>query len=522
MTKFQDFRKKHPEYDDLSDGELAYRLRNKFYSDVPYGLFAAEIDLDKAQRKEMFKFAKDSGEELSFRGVSNDMPPLNKTRQAFQGLTFGAGDEIVAGGAALIDKVTGKPGTLRDRFEAHHANEQMRLDQGRNAAPITSGLMEIGGALTIPGAAFKSTNSLGLNSLRSGLLSGLGGLMYGFNSGRGSQRAENAAETGILAGALGAAAPSVVAVGSKALERAGMGRAIKKAARSAPTKEQLASRASRLFNDADSVQLPRAGLLPMAAAAEKKIAPRGINSKLLPRTAAVMDELADVATDPRATMKFGELEDVRKLTKAPRGDFTNPAEQRGGSIIKDSIDEFVENLDPKLGKDIKEARQMWATLRKSDVIDEAIEKAANQASGFENGLRVQFRALLNNKKKRSQFTKAEIKAMQSVVKGTALGNLLKRVGKLGFGRGQQSNVLSGTAGVAAFGPLTPVAGQAALAGSEALTARRAGLLSDLVRAGGAPNTPQVSATQKGIIESILRRPTRLVEPMQGLMPQLEQ
>ena len=135
---------------------------------------------------------------------------------------------------------------------------------------------------------------------------------------------------------------------------------------------------------------------------------------------------------------------------------------------------------------------MWQRLRKSELVEEAIEKASRSASGLENDLRVEFRAILNNKKKRAGLTKAEITAMEAVVKGTKLGNRMKQLARFGLGRGQQSNVLSGAVGTMAFGPGSILAGELAGRLSESITGRNAANVASLVRAGGSPNPATVA------------------------------
>lgn len=519
MTKLEQFRQENPAYKNVPDAELAYALHRKFYSNTPYGLFAAEIGLSREARRAMLRMAEADGQELTARGVSNEVPELNKTRSLLQGMTFGFGDEIAAAGAAAGDKLMGEEGSFGDRYDAHLANERLRLDQGRQNAPLQSIGSEILGAVAVPGAALNLSKNVGLRALQSGLLAGLGGAVYGFGQGQGGveSRAENSLEVGLLSAALGGGGSLAVSAAMKPITDARMRAGIRRAAASAPDNETLQREAARIYAAADQAVIPRAGLAQVAQDASNKISPRGINERLLPKSAAVMDELTDVATAPNPNLMFGDLEDVRKLTRVPRADFLNPAEQRAGGILAESIDNFVDQIDPALSKEITEARRMWSILRKNELVMEAIEKANNQASGFENGLRIQFRQILNNKKVVSQFTEAEREAMRQVVRGTPLGNAMKAIGKLGFGRGQQTNVLGGTMGVGVFGPVMPLAGQAALAGSEAITARRAGLLQDLVRTGGAPNLTPLTDQTAAYLQMLGRQPARAAAPTLGLL-----
>lgn len=45
MSKLQELRKKYPQYDDLTDEQLAQAFHKKYYSDVPYNEYAAKIGL---------------------------------------------------------------------------------------------------------------------------------------------------------------------------------------------------------------------------------------------------------------------------------------------------------------------------------------------------------------------------------------------------------------------------------------------------------------------------------------------
>lgn len=398
-----------------------------------------------------------------------------------EALTLGLiGDEA----AAKFDEAIGR-GTYDERLEKYRRDEEaMREDH-----PFLSLGAEIAPALALPAVGLASKGGMLARTGKAAVASGLAGGVYGFAEGEGdaSERAKNAQQVAMLSAGIGALGPAA----GKGIERYLNSRSRKKlasvAAANAPTADQLRSGAGRIYSRLDGVPLPQEGLANAAGSAANKISSRPINPRLMPKTAAVMDDVMDVATDPQRPLTFGQVEELRQMTGIPRADFSNPAEQRGGSIIANALDEFVETASPEAGKDIAKAREMWGRLRRSEIIEEAIVKAQRQASGFENGLRVQFRAILGNKKKIAGFSEAEIKAMEEVVKGTKVGNWMKKIGKLGFGRGQQSNVLSGTAGTMAFGPASLVAGQVAGAMSEGITTQNAAKLAALVRAGGVPN-----------------------------------
>jgi len=122
-----------------------------------------------------------------------------------QGVSLGAGDEILGGISSAIE---GRPtGALR--------LEQIRaaLDQDREDHPLASILGEVGGALLIPGAAYKAGQSFLSNV---GLAAGIGGGLgagYAFNTGEGglSERAARI-PVGAALGAIGGAVATPVAM----------------------------------------------------------------------------------------------------------------------------------------------------------------------------------------------------------------------------------------------------------------------------------------------------------------------
>lgn len=461
---------------------------------------------------------------------------------AAQGVFLGAGDEINAALSVALGARRNPDGTysylnydrsIADAYQEELAANRRVNDQFREDRPGLAITSEIGGALLVPGGAVRAAGGSGAaGAARSAAAAGAGGAVYGFNAGESGllSRLRNSAMTGALAAPFGAVAPSVGGLIERAVNRVNTNRAVKQAVRAAPSQEQLRQQASDIFQRADTRSLPTDSLPDAVQGILGNIGSRPMNPRLVPRSAAVMDELTDIATNPSERAMFGELQDVRRMTEVARRDFTNPAEQRAGALIAEGIDEFVDSVDPKLGKEIGEARDMWSRLRRSQQIEEAIEKASNQASGFENGLRVQIRAILNNKKRRAGFSKAEIDAMEQIVQGTRFGNLMKRLGKLGFGQGQQTNVLSGTAGMGTAGVLgtllsggnpvvgaaaaavPPIIGTGARAISEAGTARAARNLQGL--AASQPLNPQlVTPAQRGLLDALAARSGRSVEAL---------
>lgn len=178
---------------------------------------------------------------------------------------------------------------------------------------------------------------------------------------------------------------------------------------------------------------------------------------------------------------LGELHNMRQIAQdiviKGGGDRTG----RFADQIVDMIDDIAENLKPaqmqfpanrlggnanEMGKWLLNGIGTWARARRVGLVEEAIYKARNQASGVENGLRTQFRALLQNPKTRNLFTAAEREAIEKVANGTGLSNLSRLLGTFGFDLGSGRNAIGGALGLLAGGPVGAIIGTGARKVSE--------------------------------------------------------
>lgn len=544
MASLKEIRKKFPQYADVSDGDLLMGLHKKYYPDVHIKKFMQSIDgAQNAQititNDNLKKYWVDSvskpmeGEspsDMSKRlGGSAEGPVgdpggqgMTAARSLLQGGTFGFGDEIVAGGVSALSDIP---------YDQALRAERDRLELGREQYPKTALGSEIGGAVALPGAVLKQGTKLLTNMLRSGSVAATEGFGYGFGTGEGGlkNRAENAAKTAAIAAPLGAAAPVAGKYVKQAYDNASMKKAIKAAGKNAPSLEELKRMATDIYNQADNVKnLPRGDFANAAQDMVTKAERGGLDNVLTPQADRTVQRITDAATSPDPNMGFRELDILRKQAQVPAGNLANRTESALGTGMVRGVDEFVESVNPKLSKELSEARAMWSRLRKSEMISEAIDKAGRQASGFENGIRTQFRAILNNPKKSRGLTEAERFAMDQVVKGTTTGNLLKLIGKASFGRGGASNYLGGSIGVgagatvgSALGPWGSAIGAAAVPalgaigqkGSERATQMATEALEGLVRSGGVQNVPKLSQEAQGVLEMLLRNNARAVQPV---------
>ena len=268
----------------------------------------------------------------------------------------------------------------------------------------------------------------------------------------------------------------------------------------APEIEQLKDVARSIFKEIDDSGVtlqPKAfkGLVNRLNNAVKK---QGFDPDLTPKTAAVLRRFQSEVGKPKT---LTEIDTLRKVAQKAAQSL-EPADASLGVVMIDNIDQFLDVVSPTAFKkgavgagDItpkfKVARELWGRARRSELINESFEKAGRQASGFENGIRTQFRSILNNKKKSRFFKPDELKAMDQVVKGTGAENLAKLVGRFGFSEGQASSFLGGSIGVAGAwavgGPIgavaVPIIGQVSKKLAQRLTRKNAEFANTVVRAG---------------------------------------
>jgi len=382
---------------------------------------------------------------------------------AGESLTFGLiGDEA----AAAADAALGR-GTYDDRLGHYRDQEQMFADE--NPLAYTASVMAP--ALLPAGALARGV--MGVPTLAGKLalsaLAGAGtGATYGFMEGEGDvqSRLDDAMTGGAVGGLVGVAAPGVARLAGMLADKVGSNRAVRGVIDAAPALDDLKARAQAAYARADdAAPIPRerfAGAADEIADATYAI---GRDPDLTPRSQKVMDKIFETAeVDRAASIGFKDVERLRRMAGAPAGMTNDRAEMAVGSRIIQGIDDFIDGASDEMGGAAKEARALWKQLRTSEMLDEAFEKAARQASGFENGIRIQFRNILNNPNRARGLPPDVKKAMEAVVNGTPGGNLLRRIGRMmGPGLGAQTNMLGAglSAGAGAtLGSMTGIPGGA--------------------------------------------------------------
>jgi hypothetical protein len=362
-----------------------------------------------------------------------------------QGLSYGLGDEAMA----IAGYLEGGPEMANLRREQARA----QLQANQQEFPVTGAAAEFAGAIASPISRVANLAmmpaKLGGRILAGAAVGGGLGAAYGFGSGEGLEgRTEGAIQQGLFGAGIGAAIPAIAAGGRRVVENFADGRKVKAAMRAAPAADELQQRASAIYQQADETGpiASRAAFGEFVGDVADRANRAGMDADLTPGAARVMDRLQTAADDLNPGIGFREMDILRRKAAVPAGNVANRPEQSIASQMIDRIDDFVANADANVGAQVKEAREMWGILRRSEKVSDAIAKATDTASGFENGLRIEFRKILNNPKLRRGFSKDEINAIQQVVRGTKTGNLMRQLGRVGIGISGQSNGLGAAVG----------------------------------------------------------------------------
>lgn len=459
----------------------------------------------------------------SLPGPLGDFQNFSRSFQggANQGMTLGFGDELTAGLMTPIEMgIDAFQGKGLDIGRSYNQALERGRTSDQQAAALNPGANlagEIGGAFINPLAKVNLAGKVGgiAKPLVGGLEGAAQGGLYGFGKGEDMDQRISGAQTGAMfGGAIGAAAPAIGgAIAGKFAK--GQQRALTSGAiKGAPSAADLKAQASQLFRAVDNsgvtIDTPKFSQFVQNVVSQAKR--DRINPSLDPKATGAYEELIGALRDVQqngAALTISDLHTLRQIAQKAATS-TEGRDAMFAQRIVDGLDNFITQPgvaklpanrlgqpggNPnQAGNDLMDAIKTWHTARKVGLVEEAIYKAGNQASGLENGLRIQFRQLLQNKKLRGQFTKAELQAIEAVANGTGLSNLVKLIGKFGFGHGPAGNMLGGTIGFGAGsmlgGPIAGIAasilGTVARKGSEKLAQNAAERVAKVV---ATPNVP---------------------------------
>jgi hypothetical protein len=328
------------------------------------------------------------------------------------------------------------------------------------------------------------------------------------------QKIEGAAEVAALASPMSAGsrvAASAAAAGVKAAKPA------------LPEIEALkeSARASyKVVDDAGVVVSPKS-FGPVVEDIARTLIKEGLDPTNTPGATAALKRLVEVRNEP---VTLSTIDTLRQIARDAAKSKTHEADTRLGGITVDMIDDFVRGIgikdvvvsaeNPSVAtKALTEARGLWHSAKKSEKVEELVERAATRAgqfsgSGFENALRTEFRNFVMNKNNLRGWSKEEADAAKKVARGGAVDNLVRWLGKLAP-TGVVSGAVSGGAGAAIGGGIgavaLPVAGFAARQYATKRTKDNVEKVRELVRGAQREPSGRAADNTKEILRNILAR-----------------
>lgn len=394
--------------------------------------------------------------------------PYNFKDTAQQAQTFGFGDEIGAGISALGSQVKNMLGDKSSpdfgtAYGDYKKLEESRRDLGREqlgepasiAADLLGGFSTVGPGAAAPAAVAPSLLKTAATSAATGSAMGA---VYGLGSAD-DDRLNSALAGGVTGGVFGAAAPVLGSMIGNKVASVAQRRMTNSAIKNAPAAADLRAASSQMFKAVDNsgVTIDTNKFSQFVNDLVKKAKRDRINPNLDPKAHGAYQELIGALADVQQNGTALTISDMHTLRQIAQKAAVS-AEGRDSmfaSRIVDGLDDFitqpgVAKLPPnRLGSgnptgaanDLLKAISTWGRSRRVGLIEEAVYKASNQASGVENGLRIQFRQLLQNKKTRALFNKAEIQAIEEVANGTGGRNIMRVLGSLGVDLGTGRNSL---------------------------------------------------------------------------------
>lgn len=267
----------------------------------------------------------------------------------------------------------------------------------------------------------------------------------------------------------------------------------------APTAQNLKSAASNIYKEIDDLGgfYQAKDLAKLADDVTEEMTEFGISQSVTPKGFGAMQEILS-NTDKNQTVKG--LDNIRKVS-SNLATSSEPAEREVGRRLSGLIDKFMDEVSPtsiKTGKElyqisskIKDARKIWRQARKSQLLEDAMDRGMRAASGEQNGIKNQFRSLLNNKSTSKLWSDTEKKMMESVIKGDLAENTLRYMGTMGFPVDQARNWLGSslsigagaTFGGAAGAIALPIIGTVSRGLSQKLTMNKSAMAKAVVTAG---------------------------------------
>ena len=448
-------------------------------------------------------------------------------RGALQGLTFGFGDEAVAAIRPYLHEGETYDSALKDQRDA--------LAQAREDRPGYAYGGEIAGAMAVPTTVLGQGGGLGARIAGSAATGAGQGALYGFGAGEGGfdERARSALISGGIGGAVGAALPAIGAGIQKIGDKLATRKEIARLVANAPSTEELKAAGSAAYKAVDDAgvtinpDVMRSTTDDIVASMRNSgLDETGGALSLTPKSARVA-QLLDEAAQTNQPIPFSAVDQLRRKAGVAAGDVMNKTDQQLGMKAITGLDDMVNNLDAgkvasgdpaALAENIKTAREVWAKMTRSQLIDDAIDAGESYVSGSGSGIRNKFASILRNPKISRRFSDAELAAIRKVANGSipakmlqvaagGLGNLAAMGG--GAGLGASIGSVAGVPGMALGSVAGTLAGTAVAGGlrkaSDLVTKKNAEVVRALIASGGLQQAVKANPQIAIIAEQLVRR-----------------
>lgn len=460
---------------------------------------------------------------------------LNKAGEA---MTFGLiGDEASAAAESVL------PGVEYAGRRDHYRRQEEVLERDNPGLALGA---EVAGGLVAPVGAVGALPKIakGLTGFRRGVAlsgasaAGTGTLagVYGFAEGEGgaSERVRDTQAAAAQGAMIGAAIPVAGAGIQRIADSLASARQVRSLVRNAPSTKDLRTQGSAAYQAIDDAGVQ---IKPEAfSRTTDKIASRlqdrtGFDplpgsGGLTPKSARVMqvsDEMsAQMKQEPTAALPFKAVDQLRRRAGAPAAS-PDKTEAAAGMEIIAGLDDMVKGLGPDdvtagdletLQTLLPKARDTWARMSRSQLLDDAIENAGDYRTGQASGLRAQFQRIVRNPKLSRGFSDAELKMMRRVVNGSLPEQLLNY---LGSGLGMLGQIGLGASMGGIPGAALGVAGAAgSRKAAEALTGRNAEIARAIVASGGLRSSAKANPQIEEITNRLLRQGAAVSVPQTSL------
>lgn len=457
ISSFSEVRKKYPQYDQIPDGELSFKLWSKYYKDrVPMGEFASLVKMNDDQFGQMIAYGKSLGYEPTTKTYAEGVTPEEqKLLQFFEGQTINFGDEGIAAITATLESlkniVSGRSPDWLKTYKTYKAELLSSLKEYQKNSPVESTMYEIAGGFVSPLILYSGPKPLidlynkGGRLTRSaitGLKSFAGGAAYGAGS---AESMEDVIERATTDGLVSLFTTPVGTLVTSTLRKLKKGSFLANGFDEMsirPTLEKAKDNIKKAYDLLDesgfkfkSDDFQTAYIEALQSVDEKALTK--IYGNLDPKTNNPYERaLLYLNEQSLLDQTPSNMERVRQqLWKFATDPQLSQADRDSVKQIYYKISQFVDNSLPKdgEGKTLADAARLAASqYKKAKLASDAFTKAAEKAQNSKDPVEVYRKAvqyLLNNQEVKDHFTEEQIKQLEKLAKGNFTRDFRQMVGR---------------------------------------------------------------------------------------------